>query len=363
MSQEKGKIYPYVAGFWEEKYDDLKYQLTVTEENDWYDYIDRKMEGQPTEKVISYLLFLLTDTVYGAGKHQDLRIPQKMILALREGRHDEQTMEELGKESAHSFFDFDLDKEMKERNTLKMIHYATSFFLPSYSCKSYNICVLWCLLPAKYPQNLGAERNRLIDELYYKTWEQTKQDKERIHKALHGNLLALHPYMLERRKYVEDKVKEILNDGSMNPQEHLDTMLERATPEQLRRFLLAILSDEKHGALRHASAGSLSHFAISNVIALLNDNCKDPKIWEEASGYAIRATHCIGKSSSAVREALSAYKAATSVRAELWEASGGAKQAKVFAAGESAQWAAKAAGESHYAWMADTLIQILKQAT
>jgi hypothetical protein len=360
MSQEPGKLFPYVPGFWEDKYDDLNYQLTVTEPNNWYHHINEKFDGAPTEKVISYLLFLLTDTIYGAGKHQNLPIPRKMILALQERRHDEETMREIRREAALSFLF--AEKEPEGRVTVQGVYYATSFFLPDSA--SDNLCVLWHLLHPNYPQDLVAERDRLGYELYHKRWEQTKQDKERIHKALHGNVLALHPYGLEMQKYVEDKVKEILKDVSMSPKEHLDTMIERATPEHLHRFLLTILSDETHGVLRHASAGSLSHFAISNAIASFKTNCKDPKTWEEASIYALKPTHCTRKvslKSSNVMATLSAHEAAQSVRAELREASGGAKQAKAIAAGAAAQWAAKAAGEGHYQWMTLTLGKILKE--
>ena len=54
------------------------------------------------------------------------------------------------------------------------------------------------------------------------------------------------------------------------------------TPDQRRRFFLAILSDENHGVLKLTEPGSLQHTAISNVIALLNDNCQDPKVWQVA---------------------------------------------------------------------------------
>lgn len=208
MSQEVKKIFPYVPGFWEEKYDDLNYQLTVTEENDWCHYINRKMDGQPTEKVISYLLFLLTDIVYGAAEHQYLPLPRKMIEALRERRLDQETMKELRRESSHSFLL--TEKLTEDRSTLQGIYYATSFFLPDSA--SDKVCVLWSLLHVDYPKDLYAERNRLGHELYHKRWEQTKQDKERIYKALHENSLALHPYRVAGRKYVEDKVNEILKE-------------------------------------------------------------------------------------------------------------------------------------------------------
>lgn len=168
------------------------------------------------------------------------------------------------------------------------------------------------------------------------------------------------------------------------------------TKEQKRRFFLAILSDESHGVLKLTEPGSLQYTAISNVIALLNDNCQDPKVWQAARTAAEAAEAAARKAGfAAARTGWAAARVTTEdilgsaarAAAEAAEAAwcaGAAADAATLAAGlpivvanaawaaaEATAWKAMAnaliasqdAAERHYQWMALILSQILKENT
>lgn len=158
----------------------------------------------------------------------------------------------------------------------------------------------------------------------------------------------------------------------MSPQEQLHTMIKQTTPEQRRRFFLAILSDETHGVLLHVTAGSEQELAISEVIYLLKSNCKDRGIWEVACAVA-------AYTSAEIRAACDAAGAvaveAWAVNAAEWAARACAEAGKIgelgsaettaWVAAQAFLWAAlKAVAEDdHYQWMAHTLTQLMKEDT
>jgi hypothetical protein len=119
-----------------------------------------------------------------------------------------------------------------------------------------------------------------------------------------------------------------------------------------RRFFLAILGDETHGVLRLTQPGSLQHTAISQVIALLNDNCQDHLTWEKAWAASW---------ASGAAEAAAAWAAeACAAEEKMWAATWAAEATR------AAHWASKSASENaaenHYSWMAHILSNLLQQA-
>lgn len=161
------------------------------------------------------------------------------------------------------------------------------------------------------------------------------------------------------------------------------------TSEIIRRFFLVILGDEAHGVLRLTKPGSPQHTAVSNVIALLNDNCNDKRCWRNAETaawaaaiFAVQGTfRAAARTALAIasREAWAEWTAKSAARAAAaWDA-GEAWAAAAMSAWNAAAWEARdafgaavfatpeaagaAAREAHYQWMADAIIQLQKELT
>jgi len=153
------------------------------------------------------------------------------------------------------------------------------------------------------------------------------------------------------------------------------------TEECKRRFFIAILSDETHGVLRLTQPGSVQHDAVFNVIALLKDNCNDPKVWRDAeasasaaAGVAISVATSAAEMAAGAAARAAASAAAGSLGAAAWAASGHVAATETVAAAEEAWvasghaaaeevWmaAAEYAAEVHYSWMTVTFEQLLRE--